>query len=315
MSQSRPEISVVIPVYNREKIVVRTLDSVKAQTHRPLVVILVDNNSSDNSMSVLWQWAEANQEPDFCVTVTSETARGAAAARNRGLALVETPYILFFDSDDTMRPELVAQYVGHIHRHPDADIVYTASNYHSLDGGERKLKICRRRLLRNHIYHTLLNTQGYIVRTDLLRAVGAWNPAMLGWNDWELGLRLLLNTSKVVYMPGVFVDVYAQRDSITGVDFASRPSVWERALDQAERVIGVSGRRDRGSLRRLIDYRRVLLAARYAREGADDEARRLYDYTMKDKKQGLRMKLLMPLVYSYAKRGGRGSAAIVDWLI
>ncbi|MGN0223934.1 MAG: glycosyltransferase family 2 protein, partial [Muribaculaceae bacterium] len=53
------ELTIVIPVYNRATIVERTLASVAAQTLRPLSVVLVDNNSTDGTLSVLQRWAEA----------------------------------------------------------------------------------------------------------------------------------------------------------------------------------------------------------------------------------------------------------------
>ena len=57
-------ISIIIPVFNRAGIVGRTLDSIAAQTLRPLNIILVDNNSSDNSFDVLNQWEKDNDTDD-----------------------------------------------------------------------------------------------------------------------------------------------------------------------------------------------------------------------------------------------------------
>jgi len=315
MQEAPMEISIVVPVYNREKLVLRTLQSIESQTYRPLHIILVDNNSTDDSLHVIWQWSRRHSAPDFHVTVCTESAKGAAAARNRGLEFVESPYVLFFDSDDTMQPKLVAAYAEYIGNNPDSDIIYTGANCHELDGRVRIMKMCRHRVLRNHIYHALLKTVGYIVRTEFLRSAGAWNPRLLGWDDWELGIRLLVATDRVVYMPGEYVDVYAQEVSITGTGFSSRPAFWENALDEADAVIYKSARKDKISLHRLIDYRRIVLAAHYAKEGDTEQAKRLYNEVMRQKKQSLRMRLLMPLVYQYVRCGGRGAATIIDCLI
>lgn len=309
------DITIVVPVYNRAKLVVRTLDSIYAQTHRPISLIIVDNNSSDDSAAIVSQWATEHNSTDFSVSVTSETHPGAAAARNHGLSLVDTPLVMFFDSDDTMRPGLVEQYLHHFNRHPDAEIIYTAAYTHDLKGNTYKLKITRHHPLRNHIYHSILKTAGYACHTSLIRRVGAWDTDMRGWDDWVLGIRLLLATDKAYFMPGTYIDIYSQVESITATDFSSRPRLWEDALDRADMIIDAANHRDQASLHRLIDYRRVILAAHYAREGAGQQAHDLYSAVINRPGQSRRMQLLMPLVYHYTRLGGRGAATIVNPLI
>ena len=93
---SEVQITIIIPVYNRAEVVKATLDSVAMQLYRPIDVILVDNNSSDNTLEVLNEWKQAVESDDFRVKVLSESNPGATAARNRGLKEVTTPYTMFF---------------------------------------------------------------------------------------------------------------------------------------------------------------------------------------------------------------------------
>ncbi|MDE6528594.1 MAG: glycosyltransferase family 2 protein, partial [Muribaculaceae bacterium] len=104
MSQPASLITIVVPVYNRAGIVERTLESIRQQSHRPLSVVLVDNNSTDNTPHVLRKWKSEVEAPDMQVTIVDEPVAGAPAARNRGLGLTTTPYVMFFDSDDIMTP-------------------------------------------------------------------------------------------------------------------------------------------------------------------------------------------------------------------
>ena len=119
------DLSIIIPVYNREKIVSATLNCVAAQTFRPLNLILVDNNSSDGTLQVLLDFKEAHQTPDFSITVLQESTPGACAARNCGLRAARSEWIMFFDSDDLMTPDYVEQYALAISRNPDADLFVT----------------------------------------------------------------------------------------------------------------------------------------------------------------------------------------------
>lgn len=101
---SNPLLTVVIPVYNRANLVKDTLQSLADQTLQVFDVVLVDNNSTDNSLAVLQQWADEHSSHDRRITVLSEAKRGACAARNRGASEVKTPWVMFFDSDDLMDP-------------------------------------------------------------------------------------------------------------------------------------------------------------------------------------------------------------------
>ena len=148
------EITIVIPVYNRAHIVGRTLESVAHQTLRPLDVILVDNNSSDNSYEVLQAWKQANEAPDFRVTVLSETKQGACAARNRGLAEVTTPYVMFFVSVDVMLPCHAESFVDAFRQDRTLDIVGRNITISFLNGAKSTKKF--RGTLYHHIFHSLM---------------------------------------------------------------------------------------------------------------------------------------------------------------
>lgn len=307
--------SIVIPVYNRASIVSRTLDSIKSQTYRPIHLILVDNNSSDNTMEVLHDWKSANETDNFIVSIIEEHTPGAASARNAGLKYVCTDKMLFFDSDDTMRPSLIERYVELFNNNPNAQIVYTKGMLHKIDGTQRTMKFTTRNILRNHIFHAILRTLGYAVKTNYIRKIGGWNSTVGGWDDWELGIRLLLPEPQTAILNDTLVDIYAQEESITGISFSEKKGQWEYAMDIADHAIENSKRKDTVSLHRLIDYRRVVLAAHYSKEGNHNVAKSLYSSTIEKNRNDWRMRLLMPIVFHYVRFGGRGAASIINFLI
>lgn len=304
--------SIVIPVYNRASIVTATLDSIVQQSYRPIHLIIVDNNSDDDSLEVANQWKQLNESEDFKVSITTEILPGAAAARNKGISLVDTYLMAFFDSDDIMRPEAVTEYINAFSSYPEADIICSNSLYHFTDGSTRLMKYRKGDLLHNHIYHSTLRTQGYAIKTDFIKSCGLWDSDMMVWNDWELGLRLLLNSPNVRVIDKTLVDIYMQTESITGRSFSDKAGQWEIALNKADKVISLSDREDAKTLHRLINYRRIVLAAHYLKENNSDLAHRLYDEVMFKTKSDARMHLLMPLVYLYISMGGRGAATLID---
>jgi len=260
----REILTIVIPVYNRANIVVRTLDSVASQTYRPLRLIIVDNNSTDESLSVVSEWAEAHRADNFHIEVLSEPRGGAAWARQRGIYAVTTPWTLHFDSDDTMRPDHIERVVSGIHRNPNADIVGWNVLTHHGDGSTKVERFIPKATMVNHLFHASLSSQRYAVRTDLLYDVGGWETDMRGWDDYVLGVKLLLQNPMVTKLGNnITVDVYPQDISVSGTSFSEKSGEWESALDRCQQLILQSGRLE---YLRWITARRAILAGHYTAE-------------------------------------------------
>lgn len=300
-------ITVVIPVRDRERLIVRCLDSVKAQTWRPLKVIVVDNGSTDGTKNAVEDWAEKNAEPELSVTLLDEPSPGAACARNRGLRDVDTEYVLFFDSDDVMNTELIERAVRGFQYDTKVDVVHWRSRLIHSDGKVEKRKFNVSDHWRYHIYHAMFCTIAYSARTSFMRQIGGWNDNLGGWDDWELGIRLLLGNPAMIAIDKVLVDIYPQKESITGENFHSKAGEWERAIDLAEQDVAESGRSDAGWLIDMINYRRAILAAHYKREKRQDLAEPLLDKALSHPNLSKRKRWLLKLLYHYTALGGRGA--------
>ena len=111
------KISVIIPVYNVEPFLPACLDSVLAQTHRDLEIILVDDGSADSSGAICDRYAGMDPR----IRVIHQENGGVSLARNRGLELATGELISFIDSDDTLEPDMYEQLVHHMQTH-GADI-------------------------------------------------------------------------------------------------------------------------------------------------------------------------------------------------
>ena len=277
------EVSIIIPVYNRAAIVKETLESVVAQTHRPLQVVLVDNDSTDDTMQVLETFRKEHPGEGFNVVITSESHHTAGAARNRGFEHTTGEWVLFFDSDDVMDEKLVESYVKVIERAQkkgrQLDLISARSTLVFPDGSQRQARFHKGDLFANHILHGQLATQRYAVRREFFAATDGWNINLPGWNDWELGLRLLLAAPHVAYMSGpsrVTIN-HNGADSITGTEFHSRKGQWEHVIDIMKNEVNCSQLKSKHKTRflRLLEYRRLVLAAQYQREGYPELAKPL----------------------------------------
>ena len=108
-----PLISVIMPVYNAEKCLSRSIESVLSQSYSNLELILVDDGSRDNSL----QLCKSYEKADLRVRVISQKNSGPAAARNSALEVMQGEYMLFVDSDDLLSPDACMQMVSAMEDH------------------------------------------------------------------------------------------------------------------------------------------------------------------------------------------------------
>lgn len=111
-------VSVIIPTYNRGYFISKTIDSVLAQTYRPVEIIVVDDGSSDDTSVVVDKYGSQLRY------IYQENA-GLASARNTGLAAARGEYIAFQDSDDIWLPWKLQAQVALMRNVPDLALVWT----------------------------------------------------------------------------------------------------------------------------------------------------------------------------------------------
>jgi glycosyltransferase involved in cell wall biosynthesis len=122
-SESLPQISVIMPVYNSQEYLHEAVTSILAQTFTDFELIAVDDGSTDGSGTIL----ESFRQSDARVIVQRHSQnRGVAAARNTGLALARGKYIACMDADDISLPERFEKQVAFLEMHPDLGILGSA---------------------------------------------------------------------------------------------------------------------------------------------------------------------------------------------
>ncbi len=120
MEEKRPQISVIVPVYNVEEYVEKCLASLAAQTYPAIEVLVVDDGSTDGSGSICDAWAAGDRR--FQVIHFAEN-QGISAARNQGIRQASGAYIAFVDSDDYVEPGFLdVLYRGLTEHHADVSI-------------------------------------------------------------------------------------------------------------------------------------------------------------------------------------------------
>ncbi len=182
-----PEVSVVIPTYNRRAMVTEAIESVLAQGDADFELIVVDDGSTDGTFETL---SPLNQ-----MTLERTERRGPGAARNRGVALANAPLIAFLDSDDLWAPEKLSRQSSFMRAHPECAISQTGEIW-IRDG--RRVNPGRRHLKRSgdifldSLKTCLISPSAVILRTELFRAIGGFDEDLPAAEDYDLWLRILL---------------------------------------------------------------------------------------------------------------------------
>ena len=115
------KVSIIIPVYNVSRYLVRCLDSVVAQTYQNLECIIVDDCGKDNSATIAKQYIQDYQGSISFKLLHHSHNRGLSAARNTGIKASSGEYLYFLDSDDTIVPDAIESLVRLFEKYPDID--------------------------------------------------------------------------------------------------------------------------------------------------------------------------------------------------
>jgi glycosyltransferase involved in cell wall biosynthesis len=160
-----PKVTVVIPVYNREKYIGAAIDSILAQTFTHFELLVIDDGSTDKTQEVV----QSYRDPRIRL-VCNETNEGIPRTRNKGIHLAHGEYLAFLDSDDWAYPERLAKQVAFLDSHPDYVAVGAWMEW--MDERGRYLKRAKRKpVLPDEIAAQRLFRQGIENSTSMARTV------------------------------------------------------------------------------------------------------------------------------------------------
>jgi glycosyltransferase involved in cell wall biosynthesis len=175
------DVTVVITCFDYGRFLAESVQSALAQAGGEPRVIVVDDGSSDaHTLS------ELERLPPQ-VRVLRQANGGVARARNAGLALATTPYVLALDADDRLLPDALQRLRAPLEREPDLGFSYGAMRFFGAwEGLLRMPPYDPYRLLYRHNIGSAA-----LMRRALVLDVGGFDPSFAGYEDWELWLHAL----------------------------------------------------------------------------------------------------------------------------
>lgn len=216
-SSAKAEISVVVPTFNLEREIARTLKCLREQTIAPDEIVIVDDGSSDDTVTVVR--AEAERIPCSVVKIIVQDHRGPGAARNRGIRESTGEWIAFLDGDDLWMPEKIARLRSAIRDHSEATIIahdeYESDLKHVNTYKPLHKRFDPSRPLLPQLYRgNFLSTSCVAVRRDILFKVGGLDENLPSAQDYDLWLKLA-REGRLVFIPEPLETYYLRSNSIS----------------------------------------------------------------------------------------------------
>ncbi|HEY9850633.1 MAG TPA: glycosyltransferase [Leptolyngbyaceae cyanobacterium] len=255
-------ISVVIPVYNGEKTLKETIESVLTQTFQDFELIIINDGSTDNSLEII------SGIKDERIKVFSYPNAGLSASRNRGIDLANGEYISFIDADDLWTLDKLEAQLKTLQENPEAAVAYSwtdcidesgkflgKGSYFSFSGDVRA-----NLLLTNFID----SGSNVLIRMEALKKVGNFDESRQSCEDWDMWLRLAINYSfAAVSKPQI---LYRMSSSSMSVNFLrmERESldVIEKACDRDPAYFSPFKQLSKGNIYKYLLFRSLTLATK-----------------------------------------------------
>jgi glycosyltransferase involved in cell wall biosynthesis len=210
MTDLKPLVSVIIPAYNCESTIFECVSSVLNQTYSNLQVIVINDGSTDNTLSIL------NLFTDNRLCVISQKNKGASAAKNIGLRMSKGEFIQYLDADDFLSLDKIDSQVRCISSFSNCIAVCSTvaiGRYFSEIIGEIDNDAIRAqgsgidfllRLLGSEGRFAMVQPNAYLIPMAVIQKTGDWEIDYYPCpdEDGEYFSRVLLNSVSVIYTPG-----------------------------------------------------------------------------------------------------------------
>lgn len=257
----RPDVSVLVPVYNAAGTVAAALESVLAQSPPPHQVLVSDDGSQDDLDPVLAPYRR-------WITVLRGDNRGPGTARNRAAALATGQLLAMCDADDVWLPGRLDALATAAQLRPDLAVLTTDAWLVRPGTGSTERYYATRAFPIHAQRHAVLGSNFVLgagaVRRDAFRGVGGYHPAARHAEDWDLFLQLILRGARAGLVTVPLYEYRRRPDSLTSqrVDLAVGVL---RALDRARPLL--ADRHERRLLRATCAQWRVRAGKAAVRSG------------------------------------------------
>lgn len=232
LTDSDPLVTVYIPTYNRVELLERAVNSVLEQTYKHIEIIVVDDNSNDNTHEYLKYISSKDSRIRYFI---KEENSGACVSRNIGILNAKGDFITGLDDDDYFRNDRLELFLNKWNKKSKkTKILYSLYARKNPNGSIRSIKTINKINLKNKIkMNDLLYffyTGNQIFTTTELMRSNLFDPKMPAWQDFECFYRFLKNKkcfAELVYAETYIVDISHPHERISTKGITTIESAYE----------------------------------------------------------------------------------------
>ncbi|HAF61981.1 MAG TPA: glycosyl transferase group 2 family protein [Anaerolineaceae bacterium] len=196
---SIPKVTVLMAVYNGEKYLNESINSILNQTYQDFEFLTINDASVDKTLEILCEY----KDPRIKV-VTNEQNIGLAKSLNRGLALAKGEYICRMDADDVSLPARLEKQISFLERNKDFGLCGSWIRNFGDKSYVDKLPVSHEEIISQLFFGYAIAHPSVVIRTDILKEINGYNEDLRYAQDYELWSRLMKIT-KLKNLPVVLV--------------------------------------------------------------------------------------------------------------
>ena len=186
MNKQAPKITVLMSVYNGERYLRESVDSIHNQTYTDFEFIIIDDGSTDSTQSIIDEYAAKDKR---IITMQNNQRIHLTKSLNLGLKKARGIYIARQDADDISLPERLKTQIEYMEKNSEVGILGTSAEY--IDGIGKHIKISLKQTNRNIIgwellFHNPLIHSSVIFKSELVRSLGGYDEGFLRSQDYAL---------------------------------------------------------------------------------------------------------------------------------
>jgi glycosyltransferase involved in cell wall biosynthesis len=233
-----PEVSVIIPTYNSDGMVVDAIDSVLRQTYKDYEIIVVDDGSTDNTRELIASYGEQ-------VRYIYQENSHISVARNHGFRVSTGKYIAQLDADDLWLPDKLEKQIEILTKYPEAGMVYCDSyicDYGQEDRRDQiysKLYVPARsgRVFEYFFKTNPLCTSSAVISRSVWKKVGGLDETIRGGQDVEFFMRI--SAFEPVYFCSESMMIYRRhgKNTSSAITYATVAGALRKSLDLRHTLI------------------------------------------------------------------------------
>ena len=213
LMEANPKISVIIPSYNRDHLILKAVESVSSQTYSNLEIIVVDDGSTDNTSDVI-----SEIDDPRLIYIKHNQNRGLSAARNTGILAASGDIFAFLDTDDLWIRHKLNEHVRIFNSSSNISVVYSGSYRYK---NNEKIYIPPKCVPSKHgkifnqlLFGNFIPAISVTAKRECFDKVGLFDPALISFEDWDMWIRLAKNYL-FYYIPSPLNIIYFTHDSLT----------------------------------------------------------------------------------------------------